>query len=642
MKDTKNKKRVNNEPKWKKKKEERAKNKIVLDIGVTGNAIEDALDDTSSMEEIIEAVEKHKEFAGEDSVDALVSNVAMNKKEEIYAEPEIELPKGITKEDLYGTEPLAEGDEESIQEEYQEYTFGKDVEPNEEVEVAEEDDKFTGNKFEGEEDSSVEEEPEVEEPIEEVEETKEEEPQEETTEETSEEETKEEEPIEEQKDEEPTEEVEEKPEEEPVEEEEKEEPETEEEKIEKKLSHTSPLESVQNIIQEIEKNPEIENELERTHDYDVFEPYKKKEEIRLNKSTTTLTAPKKKEEKEPRKKIDLKQSWNKAVHYNYASRIATLLGIILLFFILFVVFLFKAFGYEMGGSSTYSEYTTNDYYVCSDSTNEYCTPKDREYKSYDVDHINVKFTYDAKYSSSVSFDAKYYIAARLRIYDANDKTRLKYTKEDMIIDKTPLTIGGEVINFSSDAYVDYKTYRYKVASYIAENGEDASATLEVALYLDSEDVARKISYITIPLTEDTFDIAASNLDNQNQLVVYNTVDSTVDPFYIFISIICVLMDLLLFLYLYNFVSMINHLDSKYTIKLRRILKEYDKYIVNANNEYSIPEDVRVVDVDRIEELVDARNSLDKPIVYEKINNIKSKFYVEDGNIVYCYTLKDDE
>ena len=126
------------------------------------------------------------------------------------------------------------------------------------------------------------------------------------------------------------------------------------------------------------------------------------------------------------------------------------------------------------------------------------------------------------------------------------------------------------------------------------------------------------------------------------MVVYNTVDSTVDPFYIFIAIICVLMDLLLFLYLYNFVTMINHLDSKYTIKLRRILKQYDKYIVNANSEYVIPENVRVVDVKDIEELVDARNSLDKPIVYEKVNNIKSKFYVEDGNIVYCYTLKDDE
>lgn len=632
MKDTKNKKRNNNEPKWKKKKEEKAKRKIVLDIGVTGNAIEDALDDTSSMEEIIEAVEKHKEFAGEDSVDALVSNVAKNKKEEVYAEPEIELPKGITKEDLYGTEPLADVDEKTIEQEKHEYSFDDEVVPDGNLEDLV-DDKFSDDKYTEEESN----EPEEVEP-EEIE----------TEEDSSVEVEKEETPEDEHKTIDESEEVigedtEESSKEESIEEnKEEEKPQTKEEIIEEKLSHTSPLESVQNIVKEIENNPDIESELEKTHDYDVFEPYKKKEEIRLNKSTTTFTPNKKNEEKTPKTKIDLKQSWKKAVHYNYSSRIATLLGIILLFFILFVVFLFKAFGYEMGGSSTYSEYTTNDYSVCSDTTNEYCTPKDREYYASSVDHINIKFTYDAKYSSSVSFDAKYYVAARLRIYDSIDKTRLKYTNEDIIIERTPLRIGGEVINFSSDTFVDFQSYRQKVNEYIENNNENVSANLEIALYLETDDVARKISYISVPLTDDSFNITVSNLDNQNKMVVYNTVDSTIDPFYIFISIICVLMDLLLFLYLYNFVNMINHLDSKYTIKLRHILKEYDKYIVNANSEYTIPEDVRVVDVDRIEELVDARNSLDKPIVYEKINNIKSKFYVEDGNIVYCYTLKDDE
>ena len=627
MKDTKNKKRNNNEPKWKKKKEENAKRKIVLDIGVTGNAIEDALDDTSSMEEIIEVVEKHKEFAGEDSVDALVSNVAKNKKEEVYAEPEIELPKGITKEDLYGTEPLAEVDDEAMEQEKHEYSFDKEPEPDETVDV--DDDKFTGEKYEEETTES-----EDDEVIDVVEGITEEIPEvEEQIEETSEEEPEEkEEVVEGTADKEEDKET----------EEEVEELQTEEEIKEEKLGHTSPLESVQNIVKEIENNPDIESELEKTHDYDVFEPYKKKEEIRLNKSTTTLSPSKKKEEKPPKTKIDLKQSWKKAVHYNYSSRIATLLGIILLFFILFVVFLFKAFGYEMGGSSTYSEYTTNDYSVCSGFTNENCLPKDRDYNSADVDHINVKFTYDAKYSSSVSFDAKYYVAARLRLFDANDKTRLKYTKEDKIIERTPLKIGGEVINFSTDAYVNFHSYKQKVEEYMTSNNETVNGVLEVALYLETEDVARKISYISIPLTEDSFNVTVSNLDNQNKMVVYNTVDSTVDPFYIFIAIICVLMDLLLFLYLYNFVTMINHLDSKYTIKLRRILKQYDKYIVNANSEYVIPENVRVVDVKDIEELVDARNSLDKPIVYEKVNNIKSKFYVEDGNIVYCYTLKDDE
>ncbi|MBQ8132337.1 MAG: hypothetical protein IJ193_07595, partial [Bacilli bacterium] len=602
------------------------KSRIVLDIGETTNGISNSLEDTSPLNEVVEAVKKEEVI---DPVANLISNVAKNKttpKEEKEEKKNIEL-KGISQEEINGVISK----EESVTEEKPSVEEPKiPIVEKEEKETVKEDagiqvrkpltDIVTEN-----------------ENIDEVEEKEEANVSEESTDENFEKtEQLEIEDVTEQ-----LEVIDSKTEQLEVIEDEVEQLETEDE-IEERLSHTSPLESVQNIVQEIENNPDIESELEKTHDYDVFEPYKKKEEIRLTQSDTTNNNSKPKAEKAPREKIDLKKSWKKAVHYNYSSRIATLCGIILIFFILFVIFLFKAFGYEMGGSSTYSEYTTNDYFVCGDSTNENCLPKDREYISDNIDHINVKFTYDAKYSSSVSFDANYYVAARVRIFDGMNRSRLKYTKEDLIVERTPLMIGGEVINFSSDAFVDYNTFKQVVMDYINDNQEDVSAQLEVALYLETDDVARKISYINIPLTEDSFNITVSNLDNQNQLVVFNTVDSTIDPFYIFIAIICVLMDLLLFLYLYNFVSMINHLESKYTIRLRRILKLYDKYIVNAHQEYIIPEDARVIDVDRIEELVDARNALNKPIIYDKINNIKSKFYVEDNNIVYCYTLKDDE
>ena len=87
--------------------------------------------------------------------------------------------------------------------------------------------------------------------------------------------------------------------------------------------------------------------------------------------------------------------------------------------------------------------------------------------------------------------------------------------------------------------------------------------------------------------------------------------------------------------------MVKHLDNAYNSKLKSILKEYDDIIVNAINDYIIPDNVRVVMVESFEELLDARNSLDKPIVYERINNIKSKFYVEDSMTIYIYTMKDN-
>ncbi len=41
------------------------------------------------------------------------------------------------------------------------------------------------------------------------------------------------------------------------------------------------------------------------------------------------------------------------------------------------------------------------------------------------------------------------------------------------------------------------------------------------------------------------------------------------------------------------------------------------------------------------ELIDARDTIEKPILFVRINNIKSIFYVIDNDIVYKYTMKDN-
>lgn len=61
---------------------------------------------------------------------------------------------------------------------------------------------------------------------------------------------------------------------------------------------------------------------------------------------------------------------------------------------------------------------------------------------------------------------------------------------------------------------------------------------------------------------------------------------------------------------------------------------------NARDEYIPDNSKRIVKVDSFKELIDARSSVRKPIIYVKINNSKSEFYVEDSEIIYKYTLKE--
>ncbi len=333
-----------------------------------------------------------------------------------------------------------------------------------------------------------------------------------------------------------------------------------------------------------------------------------------------------------------------ARHFNFTLRVCTLVALILLFLVMGIVLLFKSIGYELGNSTTYSEYTSNNYSVCTEEIGVYdnnCMSKDLDYISSIVKTIHASFNYEAVYSKEVSIDSNYYVIGRLKVYDKNNVSHIRYTREDSFLESTKLKVQDEVVSFSTDVQVDFASYKEFVEDYMRKTGVLSGAELEVSLYLENDGVSRKISYINIPLTEETFMITSSNLDNQNQLVIFNDKKKMIDPFYMFICIICFFTDGLLLIYLINFIYMVSHLDNKYNATLKKILKDYDKIIVNATSEYQIPEEARIIEVATFKELLDARNSLEKPIVYERVNNVKSRFYLEDEDKVYIYKIKDE-
>ena len=75
-------------------------------------------------------------------------------------------------------------------------------------------------------------------------------------------------------------------------------------------------------------------------------------------------------------------------------------------------------------------------------------------------------------------------------------------------------------------------------------------------------------------------------------------------------------------------------------KINKILKEYDELIVMTKDGYEITENKTILKVSSFKELLDARNTLNKPIIYTKINNVKSEFVVEDESVIYKYIMKE--
>ena len=71
-----------------------------------------------------------------------------------------------------------------------------------------------------------------------------------------------------------------------------------------------------------------------------------------------------------------------------------------------------------------------------------------------------------------------------------------------------------------------------------------------------------------------------------------------------------------------------------------LLKEYDDIIVNTKKVPNI-ELFKIVECSTFKELVDAHNSVKKPIIfYEVVKNQKAVFMIVTSEEVYKYTLKE--
>ena len=77
--------------------------------------------------------------------------------------------------------------------------------------------------------------------------------------------------------------------------------------------------------------------------------------------------------------------------------------------------------------------------------------------------------------------------------------------------------------------------------------------------------------------------------------------------------------------------------SKYDRFVNRILREYDSYITNSNEAF-ITTDKNTFKVESFKELLDVRNNVDKPIIYNKINDDESMFVIISNDAIYQYIV----
>ena len=334
----------------------------------------------------------------------------------------------------------------------------------------------------------------------------------------------------------------------------------------------------------------------------------------------------------------------KKIYIGFEARVITMVLIVLCLFFGACYFILEACNFSKDRVVTYNENSKVNYSVCvnnSDYYNKSCLNEGMEYLSAITENITASFNYNVNLSTEIDYNMAYHIVGITKIYDKADNKKVFYESEDLLVERTDISDISDMINFDREVLIDYNKYNNYVKGYKDKYGIDALSSLEVILYLDEAEETRAVSSMTIPLGNDTFGIKKTAISNNDKEV---KIDNDVWNEYNVICAVCasvlIILSLMVLFRVTSLVLKVTNNKTKYQMMLAHVLKEYDEMIVNTRDGYEIPANKKLIKVASFKELIDARNTLNKPILYSKINDVKSEFVVEDSEQVYRYVMKE--
>lgn len=331
-------------------------------------------------------------------------------------------------------------------------------------------------------------------------------------------------------------------------------------------------------------------------------------------------------------------------YFSFRLRVTLLIIGILLLFTTASVMIIWSLRSNVIEQVNYNETSKIHYDVCSkynDREISDCIPENREYSKDKTIIVRSKFNYQAVFEEAVNYDLSYYVVAVNKIYDPFDPSKVYYEDEETIVDDTLIEGDSSKALLDVSLETDFQKYNTFVENYLNKYSVIADASVDVLLYINDGKDSRSVGRISIPLNEDTFEIHTDTLSKEPRVYSYSLGEWTnANTFYVVLGLFLIIISLLLLTYLTRLVLKITVKKSKYQQKLSAILNDYNHYIVNSDGDYRIDNKKRIIKVATFEELLDARSILNKPIIYSRINNIKSEFVVEDSEIIYRYVLKE--
>jgi len=333
----------------------------------------------------------------------------------------------------------------------------------------------------------------------------------------------------------------------------------------------------------------------------------------------------------------------KKIYFGFKTRITLLILMVLILFVAGFMFIIKALSYSETKEATYVENTNADYKICFNTSDQYLKRCEDSYvgKFSNVDSIKVNYSYLSKKDDNSKIDLTYQIVAVSRIYDKFDSSRVLYENEKIIVDKTPIVFKKNKAQVKEKFTINLQEFNENVVQYQKKYIYSSTAILEIKVYVNDGTDKYATGTINVPLGVEEFSIYKNFEENETHVTEAVVKEWTnKETINIVVGSILMFISLLSLFILTKLVSKTLNRKSKYEKKLSNILNTYDRIILYVKDGYISDKKKKLIKLKSFEDLLDAREILDRPILYSKINNVKCEFILEDTEIVYKYVLKE--
>ena len=263
-----------------------------------------------------------------------------------------------------------------------------------------------------------------------------------------------------------------------------------------------------------------------------------------------------------------------------------------------------------------------------------------------IDKMTLNFKYSLAPSENIQYDKSYYITANLKIYEVEEEDNIYWSKEETLVENKELPKDNNNIEINESVDVDFNRYNQLVEDFSKDYALMLDSTLDIELHVvlknkeNKQYNKTKTITATIPMNKQSFSITKDY--NKEKLENVNIKTQSFNVVYFIFSILILIFDFIFIKRIIDYLknNVLNR--SKYRKELDKILKTYDQIIVISKNPPDIAS-AKKVEVENFEELLDAQEELNNPIIfYEDITLHKGVFVIMGDDIAWIYNLIDEE